>query len=403
MKKKSELGFNIGKKISGFAFIILFLTIEVWTQMPQVVAPEQITPEPPAEVDNSLWYITLVVLLIGLGGAVYWLKMSKSKQKELAKNTGKSSDSDAVDYDKELEWFRKNRNVINKKKTPNGKMPDNFPQTSRVVKPKQKSIAEMKAGNDSSENNSTANELPIFSIERLEFSRPFDKLPISNDPALMSAVEQTQDEFEEDESFRELSVKVLAAFKTCNAVEALSQVALYDLSSFLRSKAVSVLADFDHETVFETILLACADPTREVRAAAARGLFQLNLDRADAWSRIGETNDDFRIKQAARAALEGDLGERYFERLIHKDSKYAYEAFAFVALLLKSGETEKVFDALHNHRDKNIRKAILHVIKVTKEPNALEGLYSMLEDEKLSPEVREEVDRLVEEIGLGVI
>lgn len=205
----------------------------------------------------------------------------------------------------------------------------------------------------------------------------------------MSAIEQTQDKFEEDEGFRELSVKVLAAFKTRNAVEAVSQVALYDLSSFLRSKAIAVLADFNYESVFETILLACADPTREVRAAAARGLFQVNFDRTDAWTRISETDDEFRIKQAARAALEADLGERYFDRLVHRDVKSAYEAFAFVALLLKSDETESVFKAMQKHKDINVRKAILHVIKITKEPNALEGLYAVLENDKLPPEMRE--------------
>ncbi|MEO6051318.1 MAG: hypothetical protein ABIP78_08305 [Pyrinomonadaceae bacterium] len=74
----------------------------------------------------------------------------------------------------------------------------------------------------------------------------------------------------------------MTAFRTRNSVEALSQIALYDLSSNLRSKAVATLTDFDHESVFEAILLACADPTREVRAASARGVFRLNFDRADA-------------------------------------------------------------------------------------------------------------------------
>ena len=411
MKQISEIGVSLGKKITALAFITIFFAVEVWTQMPQVVISDKAEPETATVTeDNTWWYILLVLLAVGLAGAVYWLKVSKNQQKEKAKNLDeKQTDRESVDYDKELEWFRNNRKVINKKKSPNGKLPRNFPTTSKVLNSKGQEVN----GNIGQINPTdkkgwekyipTADQMPVFSIERLEFSRPFDGLPLSNDPALMSAVEQTQDEFEEDENFRELSVKVLAAFKTRNAVEALSQVALYDLSSFLRSKAVAVLADFDHESVFETILLACADPTREVRAAAARGLFQLNLDRADAWSRIAESNDEFRIRQAARAAIEGDLGERYFERLIHKDAKYAYEAVAFVVLLLKSDETEAVFEALHKHRDKFVRKAILHVIKITKEPNALEGLYSMLEDDKLSPEMREEVDKLVEEIGLGVV
>ncbi len=74
---------------------------------------------------------------------------------------------------------------------------------------------------------------------------------------------------------------------------------MYDISSNLRSKAVSVLADFDHESVFETVLLCCADPTREVRAAAARALFNLSFERSDSWARIAQCDDEFRMVQAA--------------------------------------------------------------------------------------------------------
>ena len=59
-----------------------------------------------------------------------------------------------------------------------------------------------------------------------------------------------------------------------------------------------------------------------------------------------------------------------------------------------------VFKALEKHKNLNVRKAILHVIKITKERNALEGLYTLLENKYLSPEMREEVDKIVEEIGL---
>ena len=87
--------------------------------------------------------------------------------------------------------------------------------------------------------------------------------------------------------------------------------------------------------------MACADPTREVRAAAARGLFRLNFDRADAWKRIIETRDEFRMSHAARAATEAGIVAKSFDRLIHEDLKVAYEAFALVTLLIRSGETRE--------------------------------------------------------------
>jgi hypothetical protein len=97
------------------------------------------------------------------------------------------------------------------------------------------------------------------------------------------------------------------------------------------SRAVAALTDFDHESVFESILLAGADPTREVRAAAAKGLFKLNFGRADALKRIIETRDGFRVRHAGRAARDSGIAEKAFERLIHEDSNVAYEAIVLVA------------------------------------------------------------------------
>ena len=224
-------------------------------------------------------------------------------------------------------------------------------------------------------------------------------LPLSSDAALLNAIEQINEEFEEDEEVRELAVRILTAFKTRNSIESLAQVALYDLSSNLRSKAVTVLSEFDHESVFETILLASADPTREVRAAAARGLSHLSFDRADAWARISNTDEEGRIIQAARAAIEGGFVDRTFGRLVHSDYKFAYEGFTLLHLLINAGETEAIFNALETHLEMNVRKAILHVIKVTKNQKALDGLYALLERKNLPLELQEEIDKAIEEIG----
>ena len=311
-----------------------------------------------------------------------------------------------------MEWLRKNQKLVGKKDAQSprkkkrdrtaavnanlSKISENLQEITTTIKENAKEEELSPAFSDSGE---SEKYLPVFSIRRLELARPFDDLPISNDDSLMDAVEQTQDEMEEDSEVRELAVRILAAFKTRNSVEALSQVALYDLLANLRSKAVTVLCEFDHESVFEPILLACADPTREVRAAAARGLTKLTFDRADAWTRITELDTEGRIVSAARAAIESGFVDMSFDRLIHQDRKYAYEAFTLMALLIKAGETEKIFNALENHRDMNVRRAVLHTIKVTKDPKALEGLNHLLENGSLPLEFQEEVDRTIEEIG----
>ena len=49
--------------------------------------------------------------------------------------------------------------------------------------------------------------------------------------------------------------------------------------------------------------------------------------------------------------------------------------------------------------DMNVRKAILHIIKVTKDQRAVDGLYGLLEKNTLPIDFQEEVDRTIEEIG----
>ena len=387
--------------------LIMLTTVEIWAQMPKVPVP---SPVREATEDFNWQYIALAVLFLALIVTIIWVIKSKKKQKMAAtgskhKTNGDVSwERDSLDADKEMEWLRKNPNLVGKKKkkTPVKKpFTKTLPQTSKVLKRNGSEPQPQIIPVNISEKFST--KLPIFSIQKLDIARPFIPLTISNDPALMSAVEQTHDEMEEDEAVREIALRILNAFKTRNSVEALAEIALYDLSSNLRSRAVTILSDFDHESVFETILLACADPTREVRAAAARGLFRLSFDRADAWLRIAETDEEGRMIQAARAAIEGDLVERSLVRLVHHDRKVAFEAFALVALLIKTGETKEVFNALENHSDVNVRKAILQVIKITKNKKALEGLYSMLEKNSLPLEFQEEVDKTIEEIGFVTV
>lgn len=406
-------------KIFAKAASLLLISVNViLAQMPKVPAqsaPNTQTQMPPAPVpeDNTWWYILLFVMILALAAAIVWMlkskqaKNGKDKKEELLKSDDWEAHS--VDADMEMEWFRKHKKavIVPSQKGNKGNIPKRMPQASKVLKT---NVSKSENGSIITEKEFQEkldkfqySQLPISKIEKINLSRPFSPLPISNDEALMSAIEQAQDEYEEDEEVRDLALRVLAAFKTRNSIESLSQIALYDLSSNLRSKAVTTLAEFDHESCFEPILLACADPTREVRAAAARGLFRLSFDRADAWARISESGDEFKMRQAARAAIEADLVERSFDRLAHSDMKYAYEAVTLVALLLKAGETKEVFEAVKNHQNPNVRKAILHVVKITKEPNALEGLYSVLEKKELSEELKREVDETIKEIGFVTV
>jgi hypothetical protein len=400
MKKKTIHALNFRNLIYS-ALTVFGSASAAFSQMP--------TPVPRVvQEDNTWWYVTLFVLILGLCGAVGWWfsakKSSGASAEQSQKKKNRSENDHAIDSYKELEWLRSNRQNVDRKRKTKKQFPENMPQPSRVLGDREApGEANAERGDFKSLDDLQTMPLPIFGIQRLELARPFNALPISNDEALLSAIEQTQDEYEEDEEVRDLAVRILAAFKTRNSVEALSQVALYDLSSNLRSKAVSTLAEFNHESVFEIILLACADPTREVRAAAARGLSRLSFDRADAWLRIGETGEPGRRRQAARAAIEGGFVERIFDRLVHRDLKHAFEAVALLSMLVKADETAPIFQKLAAEKNSQMQRAILHVIKITNSENALNGLCMMLDKKDVSMELKNEIDATIESIGLVTV
>ncbi len=328
------------------------------------------------------FYFVCLVVAVGLVGGLYFWKKNRASSADIPQaqynyqmtydhGAGGSYDMDSVAAERDLEWLRKAKKPARKRDA--GTQVQSAAETQSKAAAANDGAIDTKAFQEKMRKLQYA-QLPINSFSQLAQAKTYKPLELSDDPSLLTAIEQANEEYEEDESVRDLAVRILTAFRTRNSVDALSQIALYDLSSNLRSKAVTVLADFDHESVFEAILLACADPTREVRAAAARGLFRLSFDRAHAWKRIIEANDDFRMSHAARAAVESGIVAKSFDRLIHEDLKIAYEAFALVSLLVKAGETDTLFEALRDHKDDRVKYALLHVLKVHHDPRTLSRL-----------------------------
>lgn len=238
-------------------------------------------------------------------------------------------------------------------------------------------------------------KLPIFEITDFEEPAGYEELPESKDPELLLAIDQSDEEVQGDASIREDALAILADSRTRQSVEAISQVALYDLSSHLRTKALAALADFDHVSVFESVLLACADPAREVRTAAAKALFRLSFDRTGAWLRILHSGNSTRILQAARALTAADLAGRAFDRLIHNEPQSAREAFAIVSLLICGGETEPIMEVLQNCEDVRIARAIFHVARIVDDQRFVDELSIFSETFQLSDAIQDELDNFL--------
>ncbi len=380
------------RRLSLTAFVIMTTANAMLAQLPSRPTPQSSQSSTVVQEDYTLNYLLLLVLVIGLACAIgYWYKKRNAAKNSKGIKEGDMSggEGDALDFDKEMEWFKN----AAKKKRANAKK-------EAKISPEKRAIQKKKSNRESrdrrlAQEKRAFQRLPITKIKSLKRARPYEELEVSNDEGLLNAIEQAHDEFEEDEMVRGLAVRVLARFKTKNSIDALADIAQYDVSAHIRSEAVTALAEFDHESVFEPLLLACADPTREVRAAAARALFRLSFDRADAWARLALANDNFRTVRAAKAAIESELVGRSIVRLIHEDERYAYEAFALVALLIEAGETREIFDVIENQSDKNVKFAMLHCLKAVKNPNTLDALYNYVERNSLPEDLSNAVNDVI--------
>jgi len=398
MKRINE----INSRISGLILLMTAGAIDLFAQRPRSKGKQ--VPEASSEV---WFYVTVGIALVSLGVIFYFWRKSRKSIEQTESGAGNSPnyfnsssyDSD-VDAEKELEWLRKTKKSSPKTRgvTYELKKGDAPKKKKASTKPAPAPDGQdRKAFQDRMKMMQYA-QLPINAFSELAPTRHFELLLDSDAKVLTDAIERANEEFEQDEKVRESAIRTLASFRTSNSVDALSQVALYDLSSSLRSKAISVLSDFDHETVFETILLACADPTREVRAAAARGLFRLNFDRSGAWKRIIATGDEFRMSQAVRAAIEAGIVTKSFDRLVHEDIKIAYEAFTLVALMIKSGENDEIFTALRDHKDERVKYALLHVLKAIRDERSLTELSALLETGKCSAEMIDRINDVIKSL-----
>jgi len=376
------------------------------------VAQSKLPGDQSADASAGIWpYVIILIILALLGIVYYFWKQSKTSIEQNEANTKNGStdyyssefNSNDVDADKELEWLRKTKKSSPKERTLTFGLKTSETNSS-LAAAKNSSVKESPADTKAFQEKMRMlqyAQLPINSFGDLMPPKSFEPLQISNAKTLLDAIEQTNPDVEDDESVRDVSIKVLAAFRTWNSVDALTQIALYDLSASLRAKAVTVLADFDHESVFESILLCCADPTREVRAAAARGLFRLNFDRSGAWKRIIETRDEFRMRQAVRAAVESGIATKSFERLVHEDLKVAYEAFTLVALMVRAGEYNEIFDAISSHKDERVKYALLHVLKAIKDERSLTKLNDLIRNGSCSKTLSDRANDVIKSLKLA--
>jgi len=215
---------------------------------------------------------------------------------------------------------------------------------------------------------------------------PFDNLPETDtDPAFAEVLSQAKSE---DNSLRAQAAQMLGTYSVQQSVTALAALATDDTDDGIRAAAVASLGSIDHESVFGPILIALADESREVRAAAARALNSVRFDRGDGYVRAMEASDAKTLQSVARACVTIGIVAQAVDRLVSEDRRQAYEAFSLFSLLARANETEPILEVIDTHVDENVRLCAVRVLNVAAQPEVAPRLRELVASESISEAVR---------------
>ncbi|HYN84814.1 MAG TPA: HEAT repeat domain-containing protein [Pyrinomonadaceae bacterium] len=223
-------------------------------------------------------------------------------------------------------------------------------------------------------NASPTGELAAY--DAAAFEPPAERLPEwLEDENFADALERLESA---DVEARIAAAQSLSRFRAARSVEALARMLERDESAAVRAAAVTSLGAIDHESVFAPVLLALADDSREVRAAAARAFSGLEFDRADACARTVETADAATLAAVAAACVKSGLAAQSLLRLAGEDRRHAFEAFSLLSMVAHGGESRVILDAVAGDRDHNVRLAAVRLAGLACVPELSDGLRELV-------------------------
>ncbi|HKP39114.1 MAG TPA: HEAT repeat domain-containing protein, partial [Pyrinomonadaceae bacterium] len=223
----------------------------------------------------------------------------------------------------------------------------------------------------------------------LEPLSTFEELPFGDDDdALLGLLTKLESPEAKD---RAQIARELGLHPAQRTVSALCDTALNDSDPSVRSAAVTALGSIDHESVFAPVLIALADDTREVRAAAARTLSSLHFDRGAAYARVMESADQKMLQDFAQACVKTGIVSQAVDRLTSEDRRQAQEAFSLFSVLAKAGEIQPIFDVVENHTDLRVRLCAVRVLSVAGRADSVPKLRELAAIEGLPEDLRTSV------------
>lgn len=165
-----------------------------------------------------------------------------------------------------------------------------------------------------------------------------------------------------------------------------------------RAAAVSDLPRMGGEEAFRRVSAAFDDQSPEVRSAAARAMFELQEDRAAAFTRALREATPERRRKIGSAIASSGLANEAIRNLTGESRDKTYDAFSLLFLMSKAGETQPLMRAIEEHSNIEVRLAVVKLLALSGQPDILPAFRRMAVRGSLPPEIRSAVMEAIYQI-----
>jgi HEAT repeat protein len=179
------------------------------------------------------------------------------------------------------------------------------------------------------------------------------------------------------------------------------QLRLESDDSHERAESVLALARLNTDEAFTQICAAFDDRAEEVRAAAARALYEVAEDRAESFTRALREAPAERRRNIGAALASSGLADDAVSQLTGESRDRTYDAFSLLFLMAKAGETSPLIRAIESHPDNEVRLAVVKLLALSGQQEVLPSFRRLAVRGSLPTDVRAAVMEAIYQISSG--
>ena len=135
-----------------------------------------------------------------------------------------------------------------------------------------------------------------------------------------------------------------------------------------------------------------------MRSSAARALFDLQDDRAAAFTRALREASPERRRAIGTAIASSGLANEAIRNLTGESRDKTYDAFSLLFLMSKAGEVKPLMRAIEEHPNTEVRLAVVKLLALSGQPDVLAAFRRMAVRGSLPAEIRSAVMEAIYQI-----